>query len=150
MWCILLSQAARDGFCSKVKKLMAVERETRIATNRRVDLGRATPYIVVEDDSLISHSSVLLLIDAFLERLYDLSMGYRSHFGSSFQSSPKNFHNYGCVLVYKQGQCSDNSLCAKIHLSFSLFPKFLPDDRYVENIWRFISLQMFIAPQIPS
>ncbi|WOH14745.1 hypothetical protein DCAR_0934267 [Daucus carota subsp. sativus] len=85
------ARAARDGFCSQVKKLTVVERETSIATNRRVDLARTALYIAAEDDSLISHSSVPLPVEAFLERLDDLSMGYCSHFGSSFQSSPENF-----------------------------------------------------------
>lgn len=86
-----MSQAARNGFCSQVKSLSEVERETSITTNKRVDLARTALYIAAEDDSLISHSSVPLPVEAFLERLDDLSMGYCSHFGSSLKSSPEIF-----------------------------------------------------------
>lgn len=54
-------------------------------------MGRTALYIAAEDDSLISHSSVPLPVEAFLERLDDLSMGYCSHFSSSLNSSPENF-----------------------------------------------------------
>lgn len=84
-----LGQAARDGFCSQVKGLSDVERETSISINREVDLGKTALYIAAEDDSLISHSSVPLPVDAFLARLDDLSMDYCSHFSSSFRSSPE-------------------------------------------------------------
>lgn len=84
-----MGQVARDGFCSQVKRLSDVERETSISINREVDLGKTALYIAAEDDSLISHSSVPLPVDAFIERLDDLSMDYCSHFSSSFRSSPE-------------------------------------------------------------
>ncbi|XP_074324014.1 uncharacterized protein LOC141660933 [Apium graveolens] len=85
------ARAAREGFCSEIKKLTEVERKTSITINKRVDLGRTALYIAAEDDSLISHSSVPLPVEAFLERMDDLSMCYCSHFSSSFNSSPENF-----------------------------------------------------------
>lgn len=83
-------QAAREGFCSQIQKLSSIERETSISINRGVDLGKTALYIAAEDDSLISHSSVPLPVDAFIERLDDHSMQFCSHYSSSFRSSPKN------------------------------------------------------------
>ncbi|MBA0694918.1 hypothetical protein Goari_005180, partial [Gossypium aridum] len=82
---------ARKGFISQINELSDVERETSISINRRVDLGRTALYIAAEDDSLISHSSVPLPVDAFLERLDDLSLGYCSHYNSLSRSSRENF-----------------------------------------------------------
>lgn len=82
---------ARDGFCSQIKNLSDIERETSISISRGVDLGRAALYVAAEDDSLVSHSSVPLPVDAFIERLDDLSMGYCSHYSFSFNSSPDLF-----------------------------------------------------------
>lgn len=56
-----------------------------------MDLGKTALYIAAEDDSLISHSSVPLPVDAFIGRLDDLSMGYCSRYSSSFRSSPDSF-----------------------------------------------------------
>ena len=39
----------------------------------------------------MSHSSVPLPVDAFIERLDDLSMDYCPHYSPSFDSSPENF-----------------------------------------------------------
>ncbi|KAB2078867.1 hypothetical protein ES319_A06G192700v1 [Gossypium barbadense] len=85
------AREARKGFISQINELSDVERETSISINRRVDLGRAALYIAAEDDSLISHSSVPLPVDAFLERLDDLSLGYCSHYNSLSRSSRENF-----------------------------------------------------------
>ncbi|XP_022764741.1 uncharacterized protein LOC111309969 [Durio zibethinus] len=85
------AREARKGFISQIQKLSAIERETSISINRCLDLGRTALYIAAEDDSLISHSSVPLPVDAFLERLDDLSMGYCPHYNSSCRSSPENF-----------------------------------------------------------
>ncbi|KAL8061879.1 hypothetical protein ABFX02_02G111500 [Erythranthe guttata] len=85
------ARAARVGFCSQIEKLSEIERETSITVNKGVDLGRAALHIAAEDDSLISHSSVPLPVDDFIERLNCLSMGYCSHYGSSFRSTPENF-----------------------------------------------------------
>nr|XP_043626529.1 uncharacterized protein LOC122597989 isoform X2 [Erigeron canadensis] len=82
---------ARDGFCSQINKLSSIERETSIIINGAVDLGKTALYIAAEDDSLISHSSVPLPVDAFIGRLDDLSMGYCSRYSSSFRSSPDTF-----------------------------------------------------------
>lgn len=72
-------------------KLSKVERETSIVINGEVDLGKTVLYIAAEDDSLISHSSVPLPVDAFIGRLDDLSTGYCSRYSSSFESSPDDF-----------------------------------------------------------
>ncbi|CAI0560215.1 unnamed protein product [Linum tenue] len=85
------AREARQGFLSQIEKFSDMERETSISINRRVDLGKTALYIAAEDDSLISHSSVPLPVDAFIERLDDLSMGYCSTYTSSLCSSPQNF-----------------------------------------------------------
>ncbi|PIM99326.1 hypothetical protein CDL12_28184 [Handroanthus impetiginosus] len=85
------ARAARVGFCSQIENLSEIERDTSISVNRGVDLGRTALYIAAEDDSLISHSSVPLPVDDFIERLDSLSMGYCSCYSSSFRSSPENF-----------------------------------------------------------
>lgn len=82
---------ARIGFCSDIKDFSDIERGTSITINRGVDLARAALHIAAEDDSLISHSSVPLPVDDFIERLDSLSMGYCTHYSSSFRSSPENF-----------------------------------------------------------
>ncbi|KAI3744040.1 hypothetical protein L1987_57112 [Smallanthus sonchifolius] len=85
------AREAREGFCSQIKKLSKIERETSISINGEVDLGKTALYIAAEDDSLISHSSVPLPVDAFIGRLDDLSTGYCSRYNSSFTSSPDIF-----------------------------------------------------------
>lgn len=87
----MFKQEAREGFCSQINKLSNIERETSISINRCVDLGKTALHIAAEDDSLISHSSVPLPVDAFIERLDDLSMGYCPHYNSSLNSSRENF-----------------------------------------------------------
>ncbi|KAK9169734.1 hypothetical protein Syun_001874 [Stephania yunnanensis] len=85
-------RAAREGFRSQIGRLGAVERDTSISVNRRIDLAKTALYIAAEDDSLISHSSVPLPVDAFVDRLDDLSMGFCSHYGASVApSSPEAF-----------------------------------------------------------
>ncbi|KAE8723660.1 hypothetical protein F3Y22_tig00012104pilonHSYRG00077 [Hibiscus syriacus] len=74
---------ATKGFVSQIKELSNMERETSISINRGVDLWKTALYIAAEDDSLVSHSSVPLPVDAFLERLDDLSMGYCFHYNLS-------------------------------------------------------------------
>ncbi|XP_050386163.1 uncharacterized protein LOC126802566 [Argentina anserina] len=88
---VLTSHArdAREGFCSQIRQMSDIERQTSISINRRVDLGRSALYIAAEDDSLVSHSSVPLPVDAFLSRFDDLSMDYSSHYNSSYKSSPE-------------------------------------------------------------
>ena len=84
-------QEARKGFLTQIQYLSNIERETSISINRRVDLAKAALYIAAEDDSLVSHSSVPLPIDAFIHSLADLSMGYCTHYKSSFNLSPESF-----------------------------------------------------------
>ncbi|KAK2974137.1 hypothetical protein RJ640_025486, partial [Escallonia rubra] len=85
------ARAARDGFCSQIKNLSDLEREISISINKEVDLGKTALFIAAEDDSLISHSSVPLPVDAFIDRLDSLSMGYCSQYSSSLGSSPEAF-----------------------------------------------------------
>ncbi|GMI80363.1 hypothetical protein HRI_001705600 [Hibiscus trionum] len=85
------ARIARKCFVSQIHKLSVIERETSICINRCVDLGRTALYIAAEDASLVSHSSDPLPVDAFLESLDDLSMGYCSHYNSSCRSSRENF-----------------------------------------------------------
>ncbi|XP_031247614.1 uncharacterized protein LOC116105320 isoform X1 [Pistacia vera] len=85
------AREAREGFCSQINKLSNIERETSISINRCVDLGKTALHIAAEDDSLISHSSVPLPVDAFIDRLDDLSVGYCPHYNSSLKSSRENF-----------------------------------------------------------
>ncbi|KAK9051350.1 hypothetical protein SSX86_027977 [Deinandra increscens subsp. villosa] len=85
------AREAREGFCSQIKKLSKIERETSIIVDGEVDLGKTALFIAAEDDSLISHSSVPLPVDAFIGRLDDLSTGYCSRYNSSFTSSPDIF-----------------------------------------------------------
>ena len=74
---------------SQIKRLSSIEREISISINRRVDLAKTALYIAAEDDSLISHSSVALPVDAFVERLDDLSMGFCTNNSSALKSSPE-------------------------------------------------------------
>ncbi|KAM2968212.1 hypothetical protein FF1_028386 [Malus domestica] len=83
------NQEAREGFCLQFCRLSDIERQTSITINRCVDLGKTALNIAAEDDSLVSHSSVPLPVDAFISRFGDLSMGYCSHYNSSFRSSPE-------------------------------------------------------------
>uniref|UniRef100_A0A2P2JS38 Uncharacterized protein LOC105108101 isoform X1 n=1 Tax=Rhizophora mucronata TaxID=61149 RepID=A0A2P2JS38_RHIMU len=85
------AREGRQGFLSQIEKMSDIERETSISINRFVDLGKAALYIAAEDDALISHSSVPLPVDAFRDRLDDLSMGYFSSYNSSLRSSPESF-----------------------------------------------------------
>ncbi|XP_042010589.1 uncharacterized protein LOC121759149 isoform X2 [Salvia splendens] len=86
-----LYPAARVGFCSQIKRFSDLERGTSITINRGVDLARAALQIAAEDDALISHSSVPLPVDDFIDRLDNLSMGYCSQYSSSFRSTPEKF-----------------------------------------------------------
>ncbi|CAI8595984.1 unnamed protein product [Vicia faba] len=85
------AREARQGFCSQIKRLTDIEKETSICINRHVDLGRTALYIAAEDDSLVSHSSVPLPVDAFVGRLDDLSMEYCPHYNPRCDSSPEKF-----------------------------------------------------------
>ncbi|KAK3038961.1 hypothetical protein RJ639_027446 [Escallonia herrerae] len=111
------ARAARDGFCSQIKNLSDLEREISISINKEVDLGKTALFIAAEDDSLISHSSVPLPVDAFIDRLDSLSMGYCSQYSSSLGSSPEAFleclNRYlyvNRVLTHRLGSASMLSL----------------------------------------
>ncbi|XP_057524975.1 uncharacterized protein LOC130804526 [Amaranthus tricolor] len=84
------ARAARDGFISQIRNLSEIERETSICINKCVNLGKTALFVAAEDDSLMSHSSVPLPVDAFLERLDNLSTSYCPHYRSSLASSPED------------------------------------------------------------
>ncbi|XP_077218433.1 uncharacterized protein LOC143852742 [Tasmannia lanceolata] len=85
------ARTAREGFCSQIQRLSGIERETSISINRGVDLGKAALYIAAEDDALVSHSSVPLPVDAFVDRLDDLSMAFCPLYIPPSGSSPEIF-----------------------------------------------------------
>ncbi|XP_047340911.1 uncharacterized protein LOC124944644 isoform X2 [Impatiens glandulifera] len=94
-------RAAREGFCGQIRDFSSIERETSIVINRGVDLGKTALYIAAEDDSLISHSSVPLPVEAFIDRLDDHSMQFCSHYSSNFRSSsPEEFFKYLEIYLY--------------------------------------------------
>ena len=99
-------QEARKEFCLQIQKFCDIERETSITINRCVDLGRTALCIGAEDDSLVSHSSVPLPVDAFIERLDDLSMDYCPHYSPAFDSSPENFLDSLERYLYGHKVCS--------------------------------------------
>uniref|UniRef100_A0A0E0JGX9 Protein SirB1 N-terminal domain-containing protein n=1 Tax=Oryza punctata TaxID=4537 RepID=A0A0E0JGX9_ORYPU len=70
------ARAARDGFAKQVGRLTRLDAETSIAISRGADLARAALFVAAEDDSLVSHSSVPLPVEAFISRLDDLSTGF--------------------------------------------------------------------------
>ncbi|GJN37931.1 hypothetical protein PR202_gb26932 [Eleusine coracana subsp. coracana] len=72
------ARAARDGFAAQVRRLTSVAAASSIAVGRGPDLARAALCVAAEDDSLVSHSSVPLPVDAFVARLDGLSTGFCS------------------------------------------------------------------------
>jgi hypothetical protein len=70
------ARAARDGFAAQVGRFTRVAAASSIAVGRGPDLARAALCIAAEDDSLVSHSSVSLPIEAFISRLDGLSTGF--------------------------------------------------------------------------
>jgi len=122
-----------------------IERETSICINRCVDLGKTALYIAAEDDSLISHSSVPLPVDAFLERLDHLSTDYCPHYSSSLGSSPetlldsieKYLYNIK-VYFHVNSVCWMSQIIEKSFLGFNsslVSINVLPDSIYISN-WR--------------
>lgn len=65
--------------------------ESSIAISKGPDLARTALYIAAEDDSLVSHSSVPLPVEAFIERLDDLSMGFCPLYMPPSHSPPEVF-----------------------------------------------------------
>ncbi|KAG8052675.1 hypothetical protein GUJ93_ZPchr0001g33119 [Zizania palustris] len=70
------ARAAREGFAKQVGRLTKLDAGTSIAISRGADLARAALCVAAEDDSLVSHSSVPLPVEAFVARLDDLSSGF--------------------------------------------------------------------------
>jgi len=89
------ARAAREGFVAQVGRLTRVSAGSSIAISRGPDLARAALCVAAEDDSLVSHSSVPLPVDAFLARLDGLSSGFCA--GGNFLPSgvpPEVFFDY--------------------------------------------------------
>ncbi|XP_066306111.1 uncharacterized protein [Miscanthus floridulus] len=89
------ARAAREGFVAQVGRLTRVSAGSSIAISRGPDLARAALCVAAEDDSLVSHSSVPLPVDAFLARLDGLSSGFCA--GGNFPPSsapPEVFFDY--------------------------------------------------------
>ncbi|KAF8661518.1 hypothetical protein HU200_056938 [Digitaria exilis] len=89
------ARSAREGFAAQVGRLTGVNAETSIAISRGADLARAALCVAAEDDSLVSHSSVPLPVDAFIARLDDLSTGFCA--GGNFpphRAPPDVFFDY--------------------------------------------------------
>jgi hypothetical protein len=89
------ARAAREGFVAQVGRLTRVSAGSSIAISRGPDLARAALCVAAEDDSLVSHSSVPLPVDAFIARLDDLSTGFCA--GGNFPPSgapPEVFFDY--------------------------------------------------------
>ncbi|XP_039136474.1 uncharacterized protein LOC120273824 isoform X2 [Dioscorea cayenensis subsp. rotundata] len=85
------SRAAREGFCEQIGRLTEINGESSIAISKGPDLARTALYIAAEDDSLVSHSSVPLPVEAFIERLDDLSMGFCPLYMPPSHSPPEVF-----------------------------------------------------------
>ena len=94
-WFILIElgnfQAARESFCQQVGKLSGIDSETSITISRGADLARAALHIAAEDDSLVSHSSASLPVDALISRLDDLSMDFCSLYMPPSNAPPEIF-----------------------------------------------------------
>jgi hypothetical protein len=89
------AREARAGFAEQVGRLTRVSAGASIAISRGADLARAALCVAAEDDSLVSHSSVPLPVDAFISRLDDLSTGFCA--GGNFPPSrapPEVFFDY--------------------------------------------------------
>ncbi|OEL16475.1 hypothetical protein BAE44_0022505 [Dichanthelium oligosanthes] len=89
------ARAAREGFEAQVGRLTRVSAGASIAISRGTDLARAALCVAAEDDSLVSHSSVPLPVDAFIARLDDLSAGFCA--GGNFppfRAPPEVFFSY--------------------------------------------------------
>lgn len=87
----MLEQDSRDGFVKQMQGLSRIGGEASIVVRVGTDLARAALQIAAEDDSLISHSSVPLPVDSFVERLDDLSMEFCSLYMPPLKSPPEVF-----------------------------------------------------------
>ncbi|KAK8929030.1 hypothetical protein KSP39_PZI017559 [Platanthera zijinensis] len=85
------ARAGREGFCKQVGRFTKISAETSIAISGGADLARAALNIAAEDDSIISRSSAPFPVEAFLERLDDLSMGFCSLHLPPLHSPPEAF-----------------------------------------------------------
>ncbi|XP_042387225.1 uncharacterized protein LOC121979310 [Zingiber officinale] len=86
-----LARDAREGFVKQIQRLSRIGGEASIVVRVGADLARASLQIAAEDDSLISHSSVPLPVDSFIERLDDLSMEFCSLYMPPLKSPPEVF-----------------------------------------------------------
>ncbi|XP_020585835.1 uncharacterized protein LOC110028357 [Phalaenopsis equestris] len=86
-----LARSAREQFRQQVGRLTEIDAETCITICRGADLARTALHIAAEDDSLISHSSVPLPVEAFVERLDDLSTEFCSLFLPPSEAPPEVF-----------------------------------------------------------
>ncbi|WOK99097.1 hypothetical protein Cni_G07809 [Canna indica] len=86
-----IARAAREGFRQQIEGLSGISGEASIVVKVAADLARAALQISAEDDSLVSHSSVPLPVDSFIERLDDLSMGFCSLYTPPLNSPPEMF-----------------------------------------------------------
>lgn len=84
-------------------------------------MGKTALYIAAEDDSLVSHSSVPLPVEAFIQRLDDLSMGYCSHYNSRFKSSPQTFLDSFDKYLYSRKVSECKACFTYIELFFFQF-----------------------------
>lgn len=72
-------------------RLSEIDAQSNMVISRGADLARTVLHIAAEDDSLVSHSSVPLLVDAFVERLDGLSLGFCSLYMPRSDAPPKMF-----------------------------------------------------------
>ncbi|PKU77183.1 hypothetical protein MA16_Dca013218 [Dendrobium catenatum] len=85
------ARSAREEFRQQVARLTKIDAETSITISRGADLARTALHIAAEDDSLVSHSSVPLPVEAFVERLDDLSMEFCSLYLPPSEAPPEVF-----------------------------------------------------------
>ncbi|CAO2184962.1 unnamed protein product [Urochloa humidicola] len=89
------ARAAREGFAVQVGRLNRVSAGASISISRGADLARAALCVAAEDDSLVSHSSVPLAVEAFISRLDDLSSGFCADGNfPPYRAPPEVFFDY--------------------------------------------------------
>lgn len=112
---LAVAQVARLGFAEEVAKLGGNEAST--PDNGKdldmVDVARAALEISAEDDALVSHSSVPLPVDSYLDRLDSMATEFAGHHLPAH--SPDVFKSLGNYLwTYKVSmpciQCISSSL----------------------------------------
>ncbi|KAH7432321.1 hypothetical protein KP509_07G017700 [Ceratopteris richardii] len=73
------AKAARESFVKEVVSLRYSDCNNESISSPPLDLARAALEISSEDDALVSHSSVPLPVDAFLDRLNKMALEFASH-----------------------------------------------------------------------